>query len=350
MLFKNKNAQSQSTKGFTLVELLVVIAIIGILVALLLPAVQAAREAARRSQCINNLKQIALAALNYEDSNGELPPGSVARGDDETRNNVTTGWAIELLPYIEETALYDRYDFENGKHYRSPGNVEISQQFLTSYLCPTDETSNELIMLQGEWVGFAPSSYKAVSGVIDTSKSEGTSIWWDRASPALWLEDIKAKYPNLRGALVATGTVVKNKPTRLAQVTDGTSKTALVGEYHTRTLTDVRRSVWGSSWRYHSKGHMIRGSIFRLPDMEQCLDSANSFAGESGPFYCYRSFASLHAGGIINFAQCDGAVLAMNEDVSDEVYLLYGTIAGGLDNGDTNSTGPGPPPPPPPPR
>src|SRR5688500_12419399 len=90
-------------KGFTLVELLVVIAIIGILIALLLPAVQAAREAARRYQCTNNLKQIGLAMHNYHDINGKFPPSRIARGDYIT-------WAVLILPYMEQQAMYELWN------------------------------------------------------------------------------------------------------------------------------------------------------------------------------------------------------------------------------------------------
>ena len=106
--------------GFTLVELLVVIAIIGILVALLLPAVQAAREAARRTQCQNNLKQLGLAALNHEGTHKHLPPGRM--GCDGAANlNCSPGeWSraasgfLPMLPFLEEPALYDSIDFDDG--------------------------------------------------------------------------------------------------------------------------------------------------------------------------------------------------------------------------------------------
>src|SRR6187431_1038873 len=97
------NGRAAIARGFTLVELLVVIAIIGILVALLLPAVQAAREAARRAKCQNNMKNIALAVLNYESSKKRLPPGFVS----QPASAETWGWAVFSLPNLEEQALYD---------------------------------------------------------------------------------------------------------------------------------------------------------------------------------------------------------------------------------------------------
>ena len=332
-------------QGFTLVELLVVIAIIGVLVALLLPAVQSAREAARRLQCQNNLKQIALAALNYEGTHGTLPPGCRSLADDENRWNVREGWAVYILPYLEQENIAELFDWTAS--YKANQNVLVSQNYISSFTCPTDTFTEELVLPQGETLEFAPATYKAVSGVIDLTKSSNTPTFWDRRygsrNPAV-LED----HPLLRGPLTATGPNYMLKPTKLSQIEDGTSQSALVGEYHTLTFADVRKSVWGSGWRYHSKGHLVRGSLFRTPDLEQCIELAGQIYGDTGPFLCYRTFASLHPGGIINFALCDGSIAALSEDIDDEVYLNYGTIAGGLDNGPTTGSGPSPDPPPPP--
>jgi len=103
--------RSKQRRAFTLVELLVVIAIIGILVALLLPAVQAAREAARRAQCSNNLKQMGLAAHNYHDTFRSFPPGAITDGPCCSAKS-RVNWAIALLPYMEQTSLYDEYDHD----------------------------------------------------------------------------------------------------------------------------------------------------------------------------------------------------------------------------------------------
>lgn len=346
MLRKANESKKQMGRGFTLVELLVVIAIIGILVALLLPAVQAAREAARRAQCQNNLKQIGLACLNYETARKTLPPGCIGYGnDDDTRGQVGTGWAIEILPYMEQESLYDQFDFDNEKSYRSlatnesgVSNVRAAQNFVTAYQCPSDTLVNQLVNPQGEPDRrFAACTYKAVSGVLDLDRTEDTAVWWDRVkrSDVSRLE----KFKILRGPLSSTGDAISLRPVKLSQITDGTTNTALAGEYHTETEADIRKNVWGSPWRYHSKGHLIRNSLFRYPDFEKCTTLAAAYP--NGQQMCVRSFASLHAGGVMNFAYCDGSVHGTVADIDDDVYLLAGTIAGGIDNGPETAPGGG---------
>ncbi|MBN1853785.1 MAG: DUF1559 domain-containing protein, partial [Pirellulales bacterium] len=128
--------------AFTLVELLVVIAIIGILVALLLPAVQAAREAARRSQCGNNLKQIGLAILNYESAYKTFPPGGITLGPCcGTKSG--TSWPISILPQMEEQPLFDQYNF--NAFNEDPENMVVRETKLVKYTCPSDEGLDELL-------------------------------------------------------------------------------------------------------------------------------------------------------------------------------------------------------------
>lgn len=126
--------------GFTLVELLVVIAIIGVLVGLLLPAVQAAREAARRMQCSNNLKQIGLAMHNYETALRRLPPSHIAPWNGDAADG---GWGAVLLPYLEQSALYDRYDWNT--HWWEDGNQRVVASPVATYQCPSDSGGEEVI-------------------------------------------------------------------------------------------------------------------------------------------------------------------------------------------------------------
>src|SRR5262245_55782747 len=121
-------------RGFTLVELLVVIAIIGVLVALLLPAVQQAREAARRMTCVNNLKQIGVALHNHHDVKLTFPPGGMNTGHNGTPCYTT--WTVEILPFIEQQALYNQYD--QTQLNTAPVNRLVGQQRMVPYECPSD--------------------------------------------------------------------------------------------------------------------------------------------------------------------------------------------------------------------
>ena len=181
--------------GFTLVELLVVIAIIGVLVALLLPAVQSAREAARRMQCSNNLKQITLAVHNYHDSHKLLPPGST-----NAALSGSTGFAA-ILPYIEQANLYSQYDFTKGNS--EPENLQVVSQRIKTYLCPSCFFVRKV----------------PINGCDANDRAPGTYAFSTSTGDPYGISD---------GAIVNALT----PPTRLASITDGTSNTFLAGENH----------------------------------------------------------------------------------------------------------------------
>jgi len=153
--------KDRSRRGFTLIELLVVIAIIGVLIALLLPAVQAAREAARRAQCINNLKQLGLGLHNYHDSVGAVPMGFAGGGGWEQWTPV-----IMLLPYIEQKPLFDSINFTGniGSGYTGGLNSTAIKSTVSVYQCPsdTDRLTNVQghINYAGNW-GTKPNRYSA---------------------------------------------------------------------------------------------------------------------------------------------------------------------------------------------
>ena len=162
------------TKGFTLIELLVVIAIIGVLVALLLPAVQAAREAARRAQCVNNLKQIGLALFNYESSISTFPPGYI----DPQNNPINTpdldmgqgwGWAAMLLPFMEQQPLYSSINFSLGittSNRRANSTAAVTS--LAVFQCPSDGNPQPCVLYDSTFTNpiatVAHSNYAAVCG------------------------------------------------------------------------------------------------------------------------------------------------------------------------------------------
>ncbi|MEM9185213.1 MAG: DUF1559 domain-containing protein [Planctomycetota bacterium] len=198
---------SKARLGFTLVELLVVIAIIGILIALLLPAVQSAREAARRTQCKNNMKQMGLALLNYESARKALPPSSFTNAN----GGLLFSWIPYALPYAEESTVVDSLDLTVS--WRETVNQPFIGLELPTFACPSTPTSpanrGYLLNISGNIVPVAPTDY-AVPQAIDST-----------VPAALLFEETAEK---------RTGAMVNLKPTPLGKITDGTSKTILVCE------------------------------------------------------------------------------------------------------------------------
>ena len=158
-------------EGLTLIELLVVIAIVGLLIALLLPAVQSAREAARMASCRNNLKQIGLALQSYHLAVGSFPPGNInsapgsCPGIDEPKaaySSKFSNWAITILPYIEQGNLFDRYDFDFKNE--SPENQAVRETAVAVYACPSDlDTQTPAVPATGPAAAAAPTSGSRVS-------------------------------------------------------------------------------------------------------------------------------------------------------------------------------------------
>lgn len=218
--------------AFTLVELLVVISIIGILVALLLPAVQAAREAARSLQCRNHLKQIGLALANYESAHKALPAaGLVAPSDDHSmfapnfdpRSGQQLSWMVLLLPYIEESALYEQFDL-NRSVLDQPTNPQ--RQFVNTYHCPSDSSPGRLF------------SSPNFSGGKELAKANYAAY----VSPQ-HVGDLQYIVGALGG--FAPGSVHGQ---RLRRVKDGTSKTIAVTELLTRDDPKDARGMWAVPW------------------------------------------------------------------------------------------------------
>ena len=234
--------------GFTLVELLVVIAIIGILVAMLLPAVQAAREAARRMSCGNNLKQIGIALHNYHDVHKTFPPSSHwvnnGSGINQTNNaQLSENWVIMMLPYFEQQPLFEAFDLKN--FITSSVNAAARGTEIEAMMCPSDSFnrkpfngaapgSKDTSNLGNGW---ARGNYaaNAALGYMRSSSNEN-----DAGLPTSggWSGPRKNRYRGVMGANVSL---------KIAEITDGTSNTVLVGEIRAGVIEFDSRGVWAMS-------------------------------------------------------------------------------------------------------
>jgi prepilin-type N-terminal cleavage/methylation domain-containing protein len=240
--------------GFTLVELLVVIAIIGVLIAMLLPAIQAARETARRSQCTNNLKQLGLAIQNYEANKKRLPPGyasnSLAIPAPATRDPQTWdappgwGWGAFLLPHLEQASISDQADIEAALW--DPSHTELIRTTIASFLCPTDSGEREPfyvtdptghpLTIEGRQVEIGRSNYVASHGQescwgecgADPTALVFTSIYTGATTTVEVNGDVSR---------VGDGPFYRNSKVEFGEITDGLSNTIFLGE-HSSALSD----------------------------------------------------------------------------------------------------------------
>lgn len=318
--------QRSGRSGFTLIELLVVISIIAVLIALLLPAVQSAREAARRISCFNNLKQMGLGMHNYLSANGCFPPGSLYADDayDQSRGTPLysnyAGWGVSILPYFEQSQLYNAYN--TGVHNWDPSNTTVISTKLAAQICPSDINGGNYIasfpITSGiTYVNIATGSYKGVAGMYSIP-SPGLDLYWDYAS---YVEDLSTyMLPSSQGMLTVVG-VGGVGPVTVAAITDGTSNTFAVGEYATQVQSDSE-AMWAASWGYMSLGSAgpsqgVRG----IPNYSVCETYAPAAR-------CNRAFASFHPSAM-NFLLADGHVKTITPYVSSTVYQALATIRGG---------------------
>ena len=280
--------------AFTLVELLVVITIIGILIALLLPAVQAAREAARRMQCANNFKQAALALHNHESQKGAFPKGleiyrsdhPCSRPSDVTTDRIGFSWSFWILPFMEHGSLYDSFDqTPSVTYYDNAGgaaisNYTLSKNFISAYICPSDPKGRELVA-----VVTAGAEDMAKTNILGVADSENYRCDGSYGNP------------------MADGVLYNAIATRIADISDGTSQTLMLGEVIPNTAVEYAGAFW-NSWAICDTRNGINRPL-HIPTTTP-WDSVND------------GFASHHPGGC-QFAFADGSVQFLSESISQPV-------------------------------
>ena len=292
---------TRSLSGFTLIELLVVIAIIATLAALLLPAVQAAREASRRTQCRNNLHQIGVALHNYHDSSRCFPPG-YASAFDNAGNDTGSGWgwAAILLPQVEQVALHNSANFELP--IESAPNAAARISVVPTYICPSDAFKENWSAIKRDPLGnplaticqIASANYIGVFGVSE---------------------------PGIYGE----GIFFRDSKVAIRDVTDGTSTTLMVGE---------RSNTWcDATW----VGAVTEASLFpgpKSPALPQVQNSSGMVLGHtsegppSGPGLECNNFSSLHSQGA-SFLYVDGHVQFVSSSIDRQVFNAMATRGGG---------------------
>ena len=319
-------------QGFTLVELLVVIAIIGVLVALLLPAVQAAREAARRSQCLNNLKQIGLGFQNYHSAHGHFTPGW-------TEDNVPTrgdrgpnlGWGFHLLPFVENVPLYEQFDQNQQAASGTPGdgvieNIDLIGTPVENYRCPSaNSPETESIAGQG---GFYPAIPEyAISNYVGSGSScevcntghlpdlnNGIEV----TAPCFETNQ-SFPFPISLPRSRHNGVVYRNSDTALKKITDGSSNTFLAGE---RIFGELPDRATGQVFFTQAYWAGIPGpSSNQLACFAGFLSAYVKFQNQfktpmvNGHAY---GFSSRHPGGV-QVVLCDGSARYISEEADNEM-------------------------------
>jgi type II secretory pathway pseudopilin PulG len=296
-----------------LIELLVVIAVIGILLALLLPAVQKVREAANRAKCVNNLKQLGLALHNYHDVNGVFPPGGVGHG---VQGNPSSGpsWLVLLLPFIEQSNAFNTLPMTNTtldwgfqpaslitllSPVRGPVyNCPSSPLATVSTYTPTEQTTN--------YVGIAGSAMDAVTASLNTP----------------------ANQQNGYGAFPNNGVLFPSSAVRIADITDGTTATIVVGEQgnwqidpSTGAKTDLRSSnYYGTTWN----GCQTKYNTLPLNGNDWCLNMTSvrypnnsnvTGTGFQAGYTANNPLTSTHPGGV-QVARADGSIVFITDNIT----------------------------------
>jgi prepilin-type N-terminal cleavage/methylation domain-containing protein/prepilin-type processing-associated H-X9-DG protein len=324
-------------KGFTLIELLVVIAIIAVLISLLLPAVQSAREAARRIQCTNNLKQLGLAMHNYESINGTLPPPVIVRTDSSGSVTWFGGWSAQgrVLPFVEQSSAYNSINF--AVPYSNPMNTTIAALNVSGFLCPS-EIKPELATHSfgmagvlnygvnvGDWYVWGGTGSPDSRAPFAVNKARTFSSMTDGLSNTILMSEVKAYQAYFRDLGQIAGMTPNTIPPANADpasVTEQYFGSAPQTSGHTEWVDGLaHQSGFTTAFPPNKK---IMGTTTRNVD----VDLTTRRESNGGPTYASITSRSYHPGGV-NTLKGDGSVKFIKNTISGDIWRALGTPSGG---------------------
>lgn len=314
--------------AFTLIELLVVIAVIGVLIALLMPAIQAAREAARRTECVNKLKNIALSMHNYHDAQKTFPPGAQMSSTSIGSADYFSGWTREIMPYIENKQLQDLYVPTQRITANDPQVKIFRETQIDLYSCPSDFEQILAIPDSGPHLNtqFRTASYRANAG-----RGDGYVTWYlyeeVNDNPATgrhfgWRGPVHTEIkPNMGFAQPTTGNILTRESFR--NIEDGTTQTLLLGESTNEKPT--RRTMWAWTWGNYLMSQPTPQDRTFWPNFDTCPPDGGAYPGQSRRT-CMSAWYSGHPSGM-NGAMCDGSVDFITFDIDLNLFASMGSIA-----------------------